>query len=342
MPSQRPLKILLTSYLFPPHVGGVETMVDGLACYFAARDHRVDVLTSARKDDGRRRDFNVIRGARPRAVWAAIKNADIVVLNQVGLKFSWPLFFLRRTTFVVHHNSLPPLTGRRAIFSWLKQRLARGSHNIAVSRFIAETLPVAATVIFSSFRSDIFRDMGLERTADLGFCGRIVESKGLAVLIAAMELLADRGVRPSLEIVGEGAQWPELEARIKAASLGAQVTYHGPLSPEGVRAVMNRVKVMVVPSVYPEPCGLVAPEAMACGCALVASRVGGLPEVVGDAGLLVPPNDPEALAAACRVLLEQPGERKKRLAAAKGQMERCALPRVAEQYLALFHKAVAN
>jgi starch synthase len=66
--------------------------------------------------------------------------------------------------------------------------------------------------------------------------------------------------------------------------------------------------VFVCPSLY-EPLGIVNLEAMACGTAVVASRVGGIPEVVsdGETGLLVPPDDPGALAGALNSLLRDPG-----------------------------------
>jgi starch synthase len=72
--------------------------------------------------------------------------------------------------------------------------------------------------------------------------------------------------------------------------------------------LLTHATVFACPSVY-EPLGIVNLEAMACGTAVVASRVGGIPEVVadGETGLLVPPDDPSALASALNSLLGNPG-----------------------------------
>jgi alpha-maltose-1-phosphate synthase len=71
--------------------------------------------------------------------------------------------------------------------------------------------------------------------------------------------------------------------------------------------LMTHARVFAVPSIY-EPLGIVNLEAMACGTAVVASRTGGIPEVVadGETGLLVPPDDPAALAEALNALLSDP------------------------------------
>ena len=72
--------------------------------------------------------------------------------------------------------------------------------------------------------------------------------------------------------------------------------------------LLSHATVFACPSLY-EPLGIVNLEAMACGTAVVASRVGGIPEVVsdGETGLLVPPDDPAALAGALNALVGDPG-----------------------------------
>jgi glycosyltransferase involved in cell wall biosynthesis len=127
------------------------------------------------------------------------------------------------------------------------------------------------------------------------FVGRLARTKGVDVLIRAVR--SAPSVR-RLEVVGDGYHRAELEAL--ARGTGIDVRFHGWLSPREVRAVMSGVDVIAVPSVWPEPFGIVGLEAMAAGRAVVASRIGGIPEWLDDGrtGTLVTPGAVDELAAA--------------------------------------------
>ena len=102
--------------------------------------------------------------------------------------------------------------------------------------------------------------------------------------------------------------------------------------------------VFVCPSVY-EPFGLINLEAMACGTAVVASRVGGIPEVVvdGETGVLVPPGEPEALAAAVSALCGDPERAARFGAAGRRRVEaEFSWERIAERTLAVYRDAIAD
>lgn len=86
------------------------------------------------------------------------------------------------------------------------------------------------------------------------------------------------------------------------------MTVTSDLTDAALAALLASAEVMCVPSLY-EGFSLPTVEAMSCGTPVVASRAGALPEVVGDAAVLVPPGDPEAIAAAVRALLDDEGER---------------------------------
>jgi len=135
------------------------------------------------------------------------------------------------------------------------------------------------------------------------YVGRVIPDKGVHVLLAAVGAL-DRGdVR--VTVVGRpgfDARDPltpyEQELRRTAAGLRSPVRFASFLARDALPAVLATASVVVVPSTWPEPFGLTALEGMAAGAALVASDVGGLPEAVGDGGLLVPPGDVDRLAEA--------------------------------------------
>lgn len=131
------------------------------------------------------------------------------------------------------------------------------------------------------------------------FVGRLRLRKGLEVALEALRVLDAGEGAPSLLIVGDGEHRQRLEARTRALGLEGRVTFAGRQPREQVEALMDRARVLVVPSLY-EGMPLVIVEAMQRGLPVVASAVSGIPEVVidGETGWLVPSEDPSALAAA--------------------------------------------
>src|SRR6266699_1767701 len=147
------------------------------------------------------------------------------------------------------------------------------------------------------------------------FVGRVVPEKGVDVLIAACQEIFDADPRSSLFIVGPfgtNASGKAFVARcqrdIRTYALQGRVAMPGALSAEDVLAAYHAADILVCPSSWPEPASVAVSEGMACGLPVVASRVGGLHERIeeGVTGLLVPPNDPGALAREVLRVLEDP------------------------------------
>jgi alpha-maltose-1-phosphate synthase len=153
------------------------------------------------------------------------------------------------------------------------------------------------------------------------FVGRITRQKGVPVLLRAAAALDESA---QLVLCAGAADTPELAAEVSTLVAGLQasrsgvVWIHEMLPKAEIIQLLTHAAVFVCPSVY-EPLGIVNLEAMACGTAVVGSRVGGIPEVVADGvtGLLVPPEDPASLAVALNELLRDPDR-----AAAMGQAGR--------------------
>ncbi len=148
---------------------------------------------------------------------------------------------------------------------------------------------------------------GPSRPLRVGYVGRLTAQKGVDVLIRAVAARPDL----RLEVVGAGPEAGALAELIAHLGLTDRVVQRGFARQEELPEIYRGFDVLAVPSL-PKP-GLleqfcrVAVEAMASGVPVVASNIGALPEVVGDAGVLVPPGDPSALAAALGGLLDDPG-----------------------------------
>jgi glycosyltransferase involved in cell wall biosynthesis len=132
--------------------------------------------------------------------------------------------------------------------------------------------------------------------------------KGLAVLLNAFAALlpAHPGLR--LLVVGKPQPGGDTEKLIARLGLGAHIDFVSGISTAELVRLYREATLVVVPSLY-EGFGLPASEAMACGAPVVSSDGGALPEVVGDAGVLVPAGDATALAGAIAALLADAARR---------------------------------
>ena len=129
--------------------------------------------------------------------------------------------------------------------------------------------------------------------------------KGLHYLIRAVALVAVQ--RPiQLRIVGERRKDGNVDRLIRSLGIGPRIRFTGRISHSDFVREYAKASAAVIPSVY-EGFGLPVGEAMACGVPVISTTGGALPEVVGDAGILVPPADPEALAEAIVTIVDHPG-----------------------------------
>jgi glycosyltransferase involved in cell wall biosynthesis len=130
-----------------------------------------------------------------------------------------------------------------------------------------------------------------------GFAARIEKLKGPMVMIEALGLAAQQNPNICVNIAGDGSQRQKIAALAKALNVAGQYRYHGVYThPEERSAFMSSVDVFVMPS-FTEGTPNCIVEAMAHGKPIIASEVGGVPDMFGDdAGMLVPPGDARALA----------------------------------------------
>ena len=144
----------------------------------------------------------------------------------------------------------------------------------------------------------------------IGTIGALNRQKGQIYLIRAMQLIVQSLPKSKLEIIGEGPDKEVLEAEIKRLGLEAKIQLLG--RREKVEKIINDWDLFILPSLS-ETFGLSLLEAMEAGIPLVATSVGGVPEIVknGQTGVLVPPADSEQLAKAILWLLAEKKEREK-------------------------------
>jgi mannosyltransferase len=242
-------------------------------------------------------------------IWHARRNNEMIVgvlLKALG----WPLKLVFTSAAQRHHSW---------ITRWL---IGRMDAIIATSAISASFLKREAVVVMHGVDSDryappadrasAFAESGLPGRYAIGCFGRVRAQKGTDVFVAAMCALLPRYPDFSAVIVGaitpdQTAFADDLTARIAAAGLQSRIVITGELPIEQVERWFQRLTIYAFTS-RNEGFGVTLIEAMSVGAALVASRAGAAELVVedGDTGVLVPPGDASALAAALEPLMRDP------------------------------------
>ncbi|MBW3616075.1 MAG: glycosyltransferase, partial [Actinobacteria bacterium] len=171
----------------------------------------------------------------------------------------------------------------------------------------------------------------------VGYVGRLTEQKGVDVLIAATA-----GESWRLVIAGDGPERARLEEIAAAGCVPAE--FLGTVAHDQLPDLYRQLDVLVVPS-RPAPgvleqFGRVAVEAMATGVPVVASSLGALPEVVGQAGVVVPPEDVDALTTTLRALATDPERRRHLGRLGRERSRQFSWPQVATAHLELYEKVL--
>ncbi len=334
------MKILLVSYAYAPNVGGIETVGEILHDQFVGAGHTVIVVTwTAGGGD----DPGVVRRPGRWALLRLTRWADVVLHNNICLTAFWPLLVIRRPWVIAHHTWIARSDGRIGLRDRLKRRLLRRAANISISAAMAAHLGVPSTTIPDPYREALFTIVpGISRDRDIVLLARLVSDKGADVLISALALLKARGRRPTCTIIGGGPEEDALRRQAAAAGLDGQVAFAGAKRGTELVALLNRHRIIAVPSRWREPFGIVALEGIACGCVAVVTADGGLPEAAGPCGVTAANGDPMAFADRLDQLLTDPTRIAALRAQAPAHLEHHRAAAIARRYLAVLEQAVAS
>jgi len=275
-----------------------------LASELVEQGHEVQLITLTPGAEQVDCSFQVSYNPGFRKMMRLLSWCDVYFQNQISLRLLWPWFLNRRPLVFAVHNWMPISGPDATMMSRFKQRCLGMGSCVAVSKAVADHIKAPAQVIPNAYRSNLFFcQPDLPKTIDLLFVGRLVSDKGAHILLQAMGKLRSMGLQPSLKIVGSGPEEQRLRQMCAKLNIGGQVEFPGAMSPQKLNVLYNSASIVVIPSVWQEPFGLIALEALACGCVLVASRGGGLSEAVGDCGLLFDNGDEDGLADALHCVL---------------------------------------
>ncbi len=290
---------------FHPMIGGVESIVMDLATEFSAMGIETTVLTqtaSQNTEGGVEKDdfpFRIVRRPSVFETFQEIRKHDIFVQHNVSLP-AIPIWFLAKMT-----KKIPLVVCQHGVWQGesfkirLRQKIADNLArlNIGCSEFVAKHNK-RSIGIGNAYNPNLFfkTKNWSERPLDVVFLGRLVSDKGCDTLLEALHILKNKNITLTASIIGNGDEMPKLTAYTEGVGLKNQVSFLGLKPRAEVNAILNEHKIMVVPSRWAEPFGIVALEGLAAGCLVVCSTEGGLPEAVGKCGITFPNGNAEALA----------------------------------------------
>jgi glycosyltransferase involved in cell wall biosynthesis len=331
------VRVVVVSGIWPPDPGGPASHAPALADFLAERGHAVEVVTTADSEPARRsypvawasrrsplrhvRSALLVRRASRRAdvVYATsmIRRAAIgsrLARRPLVVKLVSDEVFERATRSGRYVGTLDEFqrTG-----SGLRTRFLRGTRDAALRRARHVFCPSAylrdvalgwdvdpehLSVLPNPTpeipplpsRDELRTELGLSGHA-LVFAGRLGPQKALGVALQALVDVPET----SLAVAGDGPQRAALEGRARELGLDGRVSFLGSVPREQVLRLFHAADASLLPSAW-ENFPHTVVEALAVGCPVIATAVGGVPEVVrdGENGLLVAPGDPSALAAA--------------------------------------------
>ena len=332
------MRVIYWTELFWPHIGGVEIFSKQLISALQKRGHEIVVITSRSEQasagedmvDGIkiyrlpfqqaiiRRDLKPVheiteqvlalfRQSRPHLVHINSSQPSIFFYHLARTAYTIP------TIFTIHE---PPAVNINGANSLAIRTMQAADWVVAVSqatldqaRQLAPEINARSSLIYNGLEMPSLPVTSLPFDPPSLLCmGRLIPEKGFDIAIRSLHIIHE--VFPSLHLViaGEGQSRGQLEMLVEELGLGNSVEFIGWCAPENIPGLINAATIVLMPSRWQEPFGLVALQAAQMGRPVIASQTGGLPEVVADneTGLLFEKENSTKLARQVVNLLQHP------------------------------------
>ena len=354
------MKIVQLNPFHYPYMGGIEHRIHNIAKRLGSK-HEVIVLTArlpGTKADENMDGYRVIRltsnfmdlynppYVRTDGIKAALDKLDPDVID---FHYRWAPSYTRAFSsyegpkVFTFHNTYGEGAGLTRSLSVLNDMLFM-RHLIQCQRIVCVSEFVMNDLISRGIPAKMMEAIpnGIEaakmpsiESDHILFVGRLVNTKGLPYLIKAMKQVDGR-----LLIVGSGPERARLERMVETLGLKDNVEFLGKVDEDRKHRLLSECLAFIMPSTF-ESYGIAAAEAMTYGKPVIATKIGGLPEVVDGGGILVPPKDPQALADAMNLLLSNVQRRRSLGAIAKQKSERYSWDTVAAEMERIYSEAAS-
>lgn len=375
--TDKPKILVLCGSIYPHRTGGAEIHAYYVSNKLVEKGYNMLIITFVTKKRVQQQTKNVFKKSlikRARFPIALISMLRVFLVSYIkrkefdvthvhmALHGMIPAYMLLKTAdkpyVVTCHGSDVRIIGKRTFTRmWQKILLQRASYVVAVSIEIRDLLIQKyglssrnITLIPNGFDEKLVKrlraktsDDAYHKISNIVFLGNLREEKDPTTLIKVFRAVSQRVKNVHLQIVGNGPLRKAVERKIEFYKLQEKATLHGKLPHVKALEVLAYSDIFVLTSVNEGlPTSLI--EAMALGKAVVATSVGGVPEIITDGvnGLLTPPNLPDRMAQAVEKLLKNPilAERLKR--AASESVKDYSWNKIAEKYEKIYRTVLSK
>ncbi len=339
------MQICLYSSVFFPSVGGIEQVSSTLASYWTKQGHNVTVVTDtpATDDHDTACSFSLIRCPK-KATWKSLlPTIDIIVSNGYSLRHITPWLLSRKPIIWIHQTYIPRVSD--ALGNWrnlIRTLLGRvilplATSHVYISRAIQQQVGSSKGVVIYNPVGACFQPLpNFAIENDFAFFGRMVRDKGVDTLLEALAICQQQGKIYYIDLYGEGFSLKELQTLAQKLEIASQIRWYPFVRGEALVQAMNAAGVVVMPSRWAEPMGVVAIEAMACGKAIIGSCQGGLGEVLEGYGMTFKNGNAKKLAECMIQVRERPELRVTLENKAYERSRDFAIETISSKYLQLF------
>ncbi len=339
------MKILFLTHRFYPFVGGIEVNSEILATAFQNNGNEVTLVTWTANSENDNYPFRVVREPSIFQLIKLHKWSDVVYENNPTLQLSWVGIFFKKPSIIALRTWLTRIDESIGWQDRLKQYwLKRANAVIAISESVRKKSFLNAVVIGNPYRETLFRKTKASVSENnFVFIGRLVSDKGADLAIQAVAEIVKSNefelTTPILTIIGVGDEKNSLKELVLKSGLNDKVVFTGLLKGDTLTTELNKHKYLLVPSRWEEPFGNVALEGLACGCIPIVSDGGGLPDAVGNAGIVFKRNDLTDLIYYIRNLLNNKALQEDLVRNASIHLENHKPDYVASKYLEVIYQA---
>lgn len=305
------MKIVFTSNLYYPILGGSVHFLHRIASHMVTQGHDVTILTrteSAQEDadnDGSSTDRNahagtikVIRKPGFLDCVKVIRYADKVISIEMSIKWLIVTLLAARTPIITHHTHYKVDNHPPDLVRITQRLLGLLLPSYACSTMIAMEWGKHVKFLPNPLDRMMLNKHYPKRDINFLFAGRFTHEKGVDLFLDAMNRLSQINKGFRFAIAGSGPLLGALEEKIDEYMLHDNLAYMGECTTTELVDIYNRSETVVIPSIWIEPFGLVAIEALRCGCQLICSDQPGLREASSNFASFFSTGDIESLMSA--------------------------------------------